>query len=327
MGTFTTLDGQSPVDGSVAQPVASGRYGMHDPLRQQVAVVIGQAYSFKDSTNPADRLSIYLFGDALARPELGGVIAQDGNAPTMSIAAATGDSDCATGIFCGYAPILLAPGEVVKRGQHLEPIPTGANQAMWRTSPTGPAIARQYYDNSGGTEGALISADLLLESDPSGFEVVAVGPSAALTGVTVETAYGLPAAATRTIKANTLRVGDRLRAVACVLSGNIAAGANTVKGRINGIAGALVFTAPAVTFAAADVVQYESEWYVSAVGESGNISQSGGVCAGVPGTATKRAVVGQIAIDTTVDNVVTITNTPNNIADTSTLLFLSVDKL
>jgi len=129
MGTFTTLDGQSPVDGSVAQPVASGRYGMHDPLRQQVAVVIGQAYSFKDSTNPADRLSIYLFGDALARPELGGVIAQDGNAPTMSIAAATGDSDCATGIFCGYAPILLAPGEVVKRGQHLEPIPTGANRA------------------------------------------------------------------------------------------------------------------------------------------------------------------------------------------------------
>lgn len=329
MGTFTTLDGQSPVDGSVARPVASGRYGMHDPLRQQVAVVIGQAYSFKDSTNPADRLSIYLFGDALARPELGGVIAQDGNAPTMSIAAATGDSDCATGIFCGYAPILLAPGEVVKRGQHLEPIPAGANRAMWRTSPTGPAIARQYYDNSGGSEGALISADLLLESDPSGFEVVAVGPSNALTGVTVETAYAatLPALATRTIKANTLRVGDRLRAVACVLSGNIAAGANTVKGRINGVAGALLFTAPAVTFAAADVVQYESEWYVSAVGASGNISQSGGVCAGVPGTATKRAVVGQIAIDTTVDNVVTITNTPNNIADTSTLLFLSVDKL
>ena len=43
MGTFATLDGQSPVDGSVAQPVASGRYGMLDPIRQQVAVVIGQA--------------------------------------------------------------------------------------------------------------------------------------------------------------------------------------------------------------------------------------------------------------------------------------------
>ena len=39
MGTFTTLDGQSPVDGSVAQPVAAGRYGMLDPIRQQVAEV------------------------------------------------------------------------------------------------------------------------------------------------------------------------------------------------------------------------------------------------------------------------------------------------
>ena len=96
-------------------------------------------------------------------------------------------------------------------------------------------------------------------------------------------------------RANTLRVGDRLRAVAAVLSNNGAAGANTVKGRINGIAGALLFTAPAVTFSSADVVQYESEWYVSAVGASGNISQSGGVCAGTSGTATKRAVVGQVA--------------------------------
>ncbi len=327
MGTFTNIDGQSPTDGSIAQPVAAGRYGMNDPIRQQVAVVIGMAYSFKNSADPADRLSVYLYGDALARPELGGVIAQDGRAPTMSIPAATGDADCATGIFCGYAPILLAPGQVVRRGQHLEPIPSGANQAMWRVSVTGPAKARQAYDNSGGTEGVLISADLFLEADESGFEISAVGPSAALTGVTVETAYGAAGVATRTIPANTLKVGDRLRIVAAVLSGNVAAGANTVKGRINGIVGALIFTAPAVTLQTSDVVQYASDLYVSVIGASGNLSQSGSVSAGAPGTATARAVVGQVAIDTTVDNVVTITNTPNNIADTSTLLFISVEKL
>jgi len=328
MGTFTTLDGQSPVDGSVAQPVAAGRYGMLDPIRQQVAVVIGQAFSFKDSTNPADRLSVYLFGDPLARPELGGVIAQDGNAPTMSIAAATGDSDCATGIFSGYAPVLLAPGEVVKRGQHLTPIAVGANQGSWRVAASGPAKSRQYFDNSGGSEAVLISADLFPISDESGFDVVSVGPSNALTGVTVETAYTatLPALATRTIRQNSLRVGDQLEFVGSVLSNNIAAGGNVVKGYINGIGSGVLFTAPSVTFAANDVVDFRIRGRVQSIGASGSLALSGFVGAGVPGTATARVVVGSLTINTTVDNVVTIANTPSNIADSSTLQFLSVDR-
>lgn len=321
---FTTLSSQSPVDGSVAIPVAAGRYGMDDQLRQQEAVVVGKAYSYMDSDDPADRKSIYLFGNALARPELGGVIAQDGNAPTMVIAAATGDADTTTGIFAGYAPVLLAPGEVItSRGQHLEPIPTGTYQAMWRVSESGPAIARQAFDNSGGTAGALVSADLFLCCEQPPESVSAVGPSSDLMGVTVETAYDV----TRTIAKNSLRVGDRLRFVSIVKAGNGAAGANTVKGYINGIGSGVLFTAPATTFSANDTVVSFIDAYVASIGASGSLSLAGQLTTGTIGTATARASASSLTIDTTVDNVVTIANTPNNIADTSSLLFLSVERL
>lgn len=323
---FTTLDGQSPPDGSIAQPIASGRYGMHDSIRQLEAVVIGKAYSFKNSTDPADRLSVYLFGNASARPELGGVIAQDGNAPTMNIAIATGDADCAQGCFAGYAPILLAPGEVVRRGQHLEPIPSGAYQAQWRVSLTGPAKSRQYFDNSAGTEGALISADIFECCDEPGAGESAAGPSDALTLTTAETAYKIGSTAvTRTIEANSLRVGSRLKVVVSVTATTGAAGGNIVKVYINGIGSGVIATSPTVTYANGDVYDMIAEGYISAIGASGSLRLSGFQAFGAPGTATARPVAAALTIDTTVDNLVTVAVTPNNNSDSTTLQFLSVE--
>ena len=136
----------------------------------------------------------------------------------------------------------------------------------------------------------------------------------------------LPALATRTIRQNSLRVGDQLEFVGSVLSNNIAAGGNVVKGYINGIGSGVLFTAPSVTFAANDVVDFRIRGRVQSIGASGSLALSGFVGAGVPGTATARVVVGSLTINTTVDNVVTIANTPSNIADSSTLQFLSVDR-
>jgi hypothetical protein len=60
---------------------------------------------------------------------------------------------------------------------------------------------------------------------------------------------------------------------------------------------------------------------------SNNVALSGFVSAGTPGTATARAVAGLMTMDTTVDNLVSIANTPNNNADSSKLLFNLVERL
>jgi len=317
MGTFTNVSGTSPVDGAIAQPVASGRYGMLDPIRQKEALTVGMAFSFEDTTDATKRLNVYKYGNALAKSTLGGVFAQDGNAPSLSVAAATGDADCGQGIFAGYAPILLAPGEIVKRGDHLEPILAGASQAMWRVAPSGPATSREYYDNSAGTEGALVSSDLF---PCCGEWVSSVGPSAAVTGTTAETAYNK----TVTVPAYSLRVGDILRITGGVLCNNGAAGGNVIKVYINGIGSAALVTTGAVTFSANDVMQFQVDVRVNT---TTLLALSGGFAFGTPGTVTYKAVPATAAVVLTAANVVTVAVTPNNIADSSTLEFLSVEKL
>lgn len=321
------ITGNPPFDGSEPCPTGQGRYGVDDQMRNQQDLLPGMAVSRENTTSNANRKNIWKYGDSHARPEFLGVVFTKGTAPQLTVKQSVTNADVCSVLYKGYCPVLLAPGQVVRPGQWLEPIPAGASQALFRVAAAGKGVAqsRDYMDNSAGTAGVWVGCDL--GCAPAGGLIGAVGPSAALTGVTIETAYGLPAVATVTIPANSLRVGDRLRVVASVLSNNMAAGANTAKVRINGIAGALLATAPAVTFAAADVVDFVSDLYVSAIGGSGNLSQSGIISAGTPGTATARAIPGQVAIDTTVDNVLTVTNTPNNVADSSTLLFLSVEKL
>lgn len=314
--TFTNVSGMSPVDGAIAQPVASGRYGMLEPLRQKEAVVVGMAFSFEDTADQTKRLNIYKFGNALAKSALGGVIAQDGNAPSSAIAAATDDADSTTGCFAGYVPVLLAPGESVRRGDRMEPINGGANQAMWRKAPSGPATARQAYDNSAGTEGALVSADLL----PCCPDYVSSVGTALVTGVAVETAYGQ----TVTLPAYSLRVGDRFRITGAVLCNNIAAGGNVIKLYINGIGSAALVTTGSVTYAANDVMQFQVD---ARVLNSTTLTLSGGWAFGTPGTATYRPLAATAAITLTASNVITLAVTPNNIADSSTLQFLSVERL
>lgn len=322
------LDGNSPHDGSEPIPVGQGRYGIDDQMRNLEVMTPGMAVSSMNSTSQADRKSIYKFGSASARPEFFGVVYTKGASPSMSLPICTDDASTVSVIYEGYAPLLLAPGQTVRRGQWLEPIPSGTSQAYFRVATTGRGVAqaRNYCDNSSGTEPIWVGADLVKSPGLSGI-LGAVGPGSNLTGTTSETAYGAAAAATVTIPAYSLRAGDRFRIVGTVLSNNIAAGNNTVKGYINGIGSGVLFTAPAVTFAANDVVDFQIDCYVASIGGSGSVSLSGSVAAGTPGTATHRAIPGSLTMDTTVANVVTIANTPNNNADSSKLLFLSVERL
>jgi hypothetical protein len=321
---LTTLSGNPPNDGTEVIPVASGRYGIDDQMRQQEAMTPGMAVSSEDTTNPAKRKNIWKYGSASARPEFFGVVYTKGPSPTLAIPPSTTDADVSSVLYEGYSPLLLAPGQVVRRGQWLEPIPGGTSQAYFRVAPSGRGVAqaREYCDNSGGSAPVFVGCDVIKAPVLAGL-IGSVGPSANLTGVTVRTAYGL----TVTLPAYSLRLRDRLRIVGSGLSNNIAAGGNVVEGFVNGIGSGQLFAAPSVTFAANDVFNFAIDLYVSALTGSNNVSLSGFVAAGTPGTATARPVPGLTTLDPTVDNVVTITNTPNNVADSSKLLFLSVERV
>ena len=323
-----TISGSAPFGGPEPCPAGQGRYGIDDQMRLQESALPGMAMSRMDTTSNANNRSIYKFGNALARPEFYGVLTTKGSAPQLTVLASGTNADTVSVLYAGYAPVLLAPGQTVKPGQFLEPIVGGSSQAMFRVMSAGVShvVARDYADNSAGTEGVWVGADIFGGRSGSGL-IAAVGPSANLTGVTVETAYGLAAAATVTIPAYSLRLGSRLRIVGSVLSNNLAAGGNVVKGYVNGIGSSALFTTPSTTFAANDVVDFTIEAYVNATTGSNNLSLSGAVSAGTPGTATARAVAGLVTLDLTANQVITITNTPNNIADSSKLLFLSVEKV
>lgn len=325
-----TLDGLPPADGSEPLGAGEGQYGIDDSMRLGEIAKPGMALSRIDSAAAANRRTVYKFGNALARPEFYAVLTTKGPAPAMDVPATTTNANGVEVLYAGYAPVLLAPGEVIKVGDALEPINGGTYAAHWRKAPSGcgPAFSRDSLDNSAGDAvAAWVGADIFGGNCCPAGVLGAVGPSANLTGVTVETAYGLPAAATITIPAYSLRVGDRLRIVGAVLSNNIAAGNNTVKGYIDGIGSGALFTAAATTFAANDVVQFSIDLYIAAASGASNASMSGHVAAGAPGTATYRPVAGLLTLDLTTAQTVTITNTPNNIADSSKLLFLSVEKL
>lgn len=321
-----TISGYPPFEGSEPCPVGQGRYGVDDQMRNQQAMTPGMAVSRQNTTSNANRRNIYIFGHASASPEFYGVMFTKGAAPTLQVSASSTNADVVSVIYEGYAPCLLAPGQVVKPDQWIEPIPSGTYQGLFRLADGAKGVAqvRDYLDNTGGSAGVWVGADIIKAPRGSGLlSGGAVGPSADLTGFAVETAYNV----TRTIPANTLRAGDRFRIVGTALSNNIAAGNNTVKGYINGIGSGVLFTAPAVTFAASDVVSFIIEIYVASLSGSNNVSIAGFVTAGTPGTATARAVSGLLTLVPTANNVITIANTPNNSADSSKLLFLSVEKL
>lgn len=317
------ITGSAPFDGPEPCPVGQGRYGLDDQMRAMQDMLPGMGVSREDTTSNANKRNFYKYGHASARPEFYGVLTTKGPAPQLTVKASTNNADTVSVIYEGYAPCLLAPGQVVKPGQWIEPIPSGSNQALFRLASGGKGVAqvRDYLSNTT-EQGQWVGADIIKAPAASGL-IAAVGPSAALVGVTIETVYNK----TVPIPANTLRVGDRLRFVSIVKADNSALGSNTVKGYINGLGSGVLFAAPATSFTAGDTVLSFIDAYVASIGVSGSLSLAGQLTTGTIGTATARASASALTINTTIDNVVSVASTPNNVLDSSTLLFLSVEKL
>lgn len=328
----------SPTEGLTAAPFSTPNLGLYDQIRNQVPVYPGQAVSFKSSTDQLDFLKVYLFGDALARPEFGGVCITQSNSPTNLNPACTSNSDGISILKFGRAALMLAPGQVVERDEWLEPIPSGTYQGLWRvaSSPaTGIAQSMQPYDDSANIEesapGPMITAMVFERSQGSGLiGGRAVGPSDTMTGVAVETAYKIGSdAVTRTIPANSSKVGDRYRIVFACAALNGASGATLFKGYLNGLAdtGSRFYSSISTTPSSGDVVQVTAELYIAALTGSNNVRLSGTATVGTPGTATARSLGINCTMDVTQDNEITISCTPNNNADQSVLSFLSVEKV
>lgn len=327
----------SPTDGLTAAPFSTPGLGLYDQIRNQMPVYPGQAVSFKSSTDPLDFLRVYLFGDALARPEFGGVCITQSNSPDNLNPACVANHDGISIMKFGRSAVMLAPGEIIERDQYLEVIPSGPYQGLWRAASGGAVHAQsmQPYDDSGNAlgdaPGPMITAMVFEVPVSSGLlGGRAVGPSDTLTTVAVEMAYKIGAdAVTRTILANSVKVGDRFRIVFASAALNAASGATLFKGYLNGIAdaGSLFYSSISTTPASGDVVQVIAELYIAALTGSNNVRLSGVATVGTPGTATARSLGISCTMDVTQDNEVTISCTPNNTADQSVLEFLSVEKV
>lgn len=298
-GTTAPLDGAEPI------PAGRGDYGRADNRRPKSALVKGMACSRSASTDIQTALDIYIFGDASARAEFYGVVTTAGSSPTLSNPIGTTNSDVVSVLYAGYAPVLLAPGETVRRGQFLEPIGTGANQGYFRVAQAGGRgiKAREDLDNSGGSQARWVGADLLPVGGGEGLANAAVASSSALTNTTTETVFSTGSWA---IPAHSLRVGQvlRLRAKARATSTN-ATDTFQLAARLNSNAGVRLGLTPAVDVANDDLAVLDLIATVRSIGAGGTLSVQGiGIVAATPG-ATGTA--GTIAIDTTVANNLVIT--------------------
>lgn len=317
---------KGPVKGFPPLKASSENYGMESECRQQEAVVVGKAAAWKNSALAADLMSYYLFGHASARPEFAGVVASLGNAPTLDIPASTTDSDGTQICYAGICPVMLAPGESVRRGGYLEPIPSGTYRAMFRAAECGPVQAMQAASNTGET-GMLISGIVLVGCQGAGL-IDAVGPSDELTGTTDETVYKIGTAPVIVdVPANSLRVGDRLRVNFAISAGIASGGAYVVKLYADGIGTAALATMSVTLAGTSDVYSGQVDLYVKALSGSNNVAVSGMVAAGTAGTATYRPVGAVATVDLTQINSISLAATPNAGGDKTTLQFLSVEKL
>lgn len=324
---LSTISYKGPVRGYPPIKASEANYGMESGVRQQEAVVFGMAAAWKNSTAPADLMSYYLFGNALARPEFAGVVASLGNSPTLNIPVCTTDSEVTQICYAGICPVLLAPGEVVRRGQYLEPIPSGANRAMFRAAPCGPVQAMQYADNSAGTVGMLISGIVLPACDGAGLLGVR-GPSDALTTVAVETVYKVGTTKQVVdVPANSLRVGDRLSIDFSITSNIASTGAYVIKLYADDIGSAALATLSKTFAGANEVAQGKVELCVLALSGANNVALSGAVAIGVPGTATYTPIAALASLDLTQANSIALAATPSAVGDSTTLQYFSVAKL
>lgn len=324
---LTTLSFKGPWRGFPPIKASEANYGMESGARQQEAVVFGMAAAWKNSTAQADNLSYYLFGHASAKPEFAGVVASFGNSPTYSIPVCTTDAEVTQICYAGICPVLLAPGETVKRGDYLEPIPAGTNRAMFRKAACGPVQSMQIADNSGGTVGMLISGIVLPDCAGAGL-IDAVGPSSELTGTTDETVYKVGTTPlVIDLPAYGYRVGDRFRINFGITAGSTSGGAYVVKLYADGIGSAAFATMSRTLAGTGDVFQGQVDLYISALTGANNVAVSGMVAAGAPGTVTYTAVAGLASMDLTAINSISIAATPNGVGNKTTLQYFSVEKL
>lgn len=334
-----TISLSSPTEGPWARTFSDPLFGQWDQLRNQEAMYPGQAIAFKNSALAADNRSIYVYGNASARAEFGGVCTTYSTSPGNLNAISTTNSDTVSALKAGYMAVMMAPGQVVRRDQYLEPISSGTYRGLWKvaTGNSGPAQALQAFDDSANVDGAvpgrMCSAFIFPQAAAGAGVIAAVGPSDVLTGTTSETAYKLATVPLALpLLANSVKVGSRLKCVFAITAQNGASGATVFKAYLQSAAGvptaaSKFYESISSTPGAGDVVQVSAEFYVSALSGSNNVFLEGTATVGTPGTATARSLGVSCTIDPTVTNYLTITCTPNNNADQSLLQFVSYEKV
>lgn len=312
--------------GPEAIPVADGRFGGRDQMRLQEAAVPGMALSFENSADGAKYLNVFKFGHASARPEFFGVLWTKGASPTMSTPATANNADGKFVVFAGYCPLLLAPGETVRAGQYLEPIPNGANQAMWRpvgAGGKGPAFATQSYDNSQGSQGKWVGA-VIFPRDKSVGLVGAITSSSAALSLNAETIFDK---SVQLSPANQLRVGDvyRVRGKARVTAGG-AGNTVVIRSRLNTAAGVLLGESTSFDPGNDALIVLDFLVTIRSIGAGGTLTSAGLALAATNANATGSA--GTVAIDTTAANTIVFTADWNaDTADAVVLEDLVVEKL
>jgi len=247
MSTLDTLSGQAPRFGSQGKPMATGAMGETDNVRLKEAALPGQAVAHRDTTDPTLYQDAFLMGNASARPEFWGVLNTKGSAPLMALAPTTDNAGVVSVIYCGYAPVLIAPGYAVRAGQYLEPVLSGDYRGYFRPCPDnvrGPAQSVEYVSSVASDSGVtnVCGAIILGNAPRDGLIYAATANSSAVTAAT-ETAFDV----SYSLPAYSLAVGQvyRLKARVRFTAGN-ANDTAILRVRLGGLTGALLATSPTV---------------------------------------------------------------------------------
>jgi len=300
---LSTLLGTPPYAGTKPVPLSEGRQGLVGGLRNRETVVTGAAVSRSATNTTAALLDIYLYGNASARNEFFGVVATDGAAPEMSIAAAANDDEVVDVITDGYAKVLLAAGQTVRKGQWMEPIPNGSGHFRpVAAGGHGVCYAESDRDNSAGVTPVYVGAHIRAQHVGSGL-VGAIVASSATLQANAETVFNQSVILA---PANMIRVGDvfHVRAKARCTDG--AAGNTLVcRARLNSAAGVLLADTTSIDPANDDLIVLDFYLTIRTVGAAGTLTSAGLSVAAATPKATGTA--GTVAIDTTVANTIVIT--------------------
>lgn len=303
MAITDTLAGSAIPFGAEPIPAGQGLFGSIDAVRQQETVSPGMAVVHRLSTDATTYRDAFKFGNASGRGEFWGVVSTKGGSPTMDIVAFAGNGQGISVLFLGYAPVLVGPGQTVRRGMFLEPIASGTGQAMFRpvlAGGRGVVQALADCDNSAGTSGAWVSGYVNAAGFGTGLVFRQLVDSNTLTNSAAETVFNqFPTLPARSI---TLDSVYRLRAKVRVPSGN-AADTLILRARLGGVAGALLSTSPTVdvTDGGGDIGVVDLVVSFRApLGAVTPVQAAGFTGLGVPITATSR-ITGTLATAPTVD--------------------------